>query len=166
MGKTKPQHNLNISFCLWLKIMRSIPLGQAAKKKRKLLKKNNTEICFWVKNQRNTVIFSALPLAVFSVTVLPLGCLTFGRGRDNCYCSGGRESQLFNIGNLESVSYSKLPVTDVVGPLKNFLHPFQWLFSFFLSKQHKAPVEGKDLSSSDYCHHEIDWKKKSFYINQ
>ena len=125
------------------------PSGAGCKNKGKLLKENNTEICFWVKNERNTVIFSAFPLAVFSVTVLPLGCLTFGRGRDNCYCSGGRESQLFNIGNLESVSFSKLPVTNVVGPLKNFLHPFQWLLSFFLSKQHKAPVEGKDLSSSE-----------------
>lgn len=62
------------------KIMRSIPLGAGCKKKRKLLKKNNTEICLG-ENQRNTVIFSALPLAVFSVTVLPLGRLTFGRGR-------------------------------------------------------------------------------------
>ena len=77
-----------------------------------------------MKHEKNTVIFSALPLAVFSLSVLPLGCLAFGRVGDNHYCSGGREGQSFNIRNLESVSFSKLPVTNVLSSLKNSLHHF------------------------------------------
>ena len=124
------------------------PSGAGCKNKGKLLKENYTKSCFWVKNQRNTVIFSALLLACSLSLYFPWAAWHLEEGEIIVTVQEGRESQLFNIGNLESVSFSKLPVTNV-GPLKNFLHPFQWLFSFFLSKQHKAPGEGKDLSSSE-----------------
>lgn len=100
-----------------------------------------------MKNQKNTVIFSDFPLAVFYLIILPLGCLAFERGDDNHYGSEGRENHLFNIRNLESVSFSKLPVTNVLSS-HNSLHHFLWVF-FFLSKQHKAPVEVKDISLSE-----------------
>lgn len=79
--------------------------------------------CSWVKNQENCVILSNLPLTVFYLSVVTAGCVAFGRWVEN-RCSGGRESYLFNIRNLESVSFSELLVTNVLNSLKNSLHHF------------------------------------------
>lgn len=67
------------------------PFGAGCKNNGSLLKETNKWSCFWMKNQKNPVVFSDLPPAVFYLSILPLGCVAFGRGRDNHYRSGGRE---------------------------------------------------------------------------
>lgn len=89
-----------------------------------------------MKNQKDMEMFSDFSLAGYYLTTLPWDCLAAGRGGDNHYCSGGRKKHLFNIRNLESVSFSKLPVTNVLSSLKSSLHRFLWGFSFFLSSIH------------------------------
>lgn len=103
--------------------MHPIPSKQAAKIMGNCSRKPINS-CSWAKNQENCVILSNLPLAVFYLSVVPLDGVALGRGGDNHCCSGGRESYLFNIRNLESVSFSELLVTNVLNSLKNSLHHF------------------------------------------